>query len=69
MTAPRTRIEVQPDSDGGWSVTRDCIVDGHFADLPAANGYAAACARRAQRAGIAVILHTLPAEPSPQSAH
>lgn len=57
-----TRIEVWPDGDGGWTVTRDRIVEGCFNEPMAANDYAAACARRAQRAGMAVMLRTLQRE-------
>jgi len=57
-----TRIEVWPDGDGGWTVTRDRIVDGCFNELMAANDYAAACAQRAQRAGMAVTLRTVQRE-------
>ena len=57
MTTASTRIEVRPDSEGGWAVTRDCIIDGFFVDVCAANDYACACAQRAQRAGMAVSLH------------
>lgn len=52
----RIRIEVRPDIRGGWSVTRDRIVDGCFRRLDAANDYASACARRARRAGLTVQL-------------
>lgn len=62
MNHASIRIEVRPDTDGGWSVTRDCIVDACFSDRVAANDYASACAHRAQRAGLAVSLHTVPAE-------
>lgn len=50
------RIEVRPDIRGGWSVTRDSILDGCFSSLEAANDYASACARRARRAGMTVEL-------------
>jgi hypothetical protein len=63
MTTPTTRIEVQPEVDGGWSVARNRIVDAYFNDLAAANDYASACAQRAQRAGMAVSLLVLPAKP------
>lgn len=62
MTDRITRIEVQRDAEGGWSVARDCIVDGHFQDLVAANDYASACAHRARRAGLSVCLHVMPPE-------
>lgn len=68
MTTRTTRIEVQPETDGGWSVARNRIVDGYFNDLEAANDYASACARRAQRAGMAVSLHILPMEPPSNAA-
>ncbi|HRN62645.1 MAG TPA: hypothetical protein PK743_03320 [Luteimonas sp.] len=61
MTAT-TRIEVHPDADGGWAVTRDRIIDGHFSEVAAANDYASACAQRARRAGMAVSLDTVPTE-------
>ena len=61
-------IEVQPEHDGGWSVARDRIVDGYFSELQAANEYASTCARRAQRAGMAVSLRILPAEPPTDAA-
>lgn len=60
MTTTTIHIEVQADAEGGWSVARDRIVDGHFADLVAANDYANACAQRARRAGIAVELRIVP---------
>jgi len=63
-----TRIEVWPDGDGGWTVTRDRIVDGCFDELMAANDYASACAHRAQRAGMAVTLRTLQRESSTSAA-
>ena len=50
------RIEVQCDREGGWSVLRDRVVDGYFSDVAAANDYASACARRAERAGLNVNL-------------
>lgn len=50
------RIEVQCDREGGWSVVRNCVVDGYFSDVAAANDYASACARRAERAGLVVSL-------------
>lgn len=56
MDQGRIRIEVRPDIRGGWSVTRDRIIDGCFRDLDAANDYASACARRARRAGLSVQL-------------
>ena len=56
MDQDRIRIEVRPDIRGGWSVTRDRIVDGCFRRLDAANDYASACARRARRAGLTVQL-------------
>jgi cyanophycinase-like exopeptidase len=58
----RIRIEVRADVEGGWSVIRNCIVDGHFNDVAAANDYASACAQRARRAGMAVSLDTAPIE-------
>lgn len=65
MTSASTRIEVRPDIEGGWAVTRDCIIDGCFVDVGAANDYASACAQRAQRAGMAVSLQVAsPAQPS-----
>lgn len=60
MTRRSMRIEVQQEPDGGWNVARDCIVDGHFSDLVAANDYASSCAQRAQRAGMDVCLVTAP---------
>lgn len=45
------RIEVHPDVDGGWTVTRDRIVDGHFAALDRAEVYARTCVERARAAG------------------
>lgn len=63
-----TRIEVKPDIEGGWAVTRDCIIDGYFVDVGAANDYASACAQRAQRAGIKVSLHVAAALPSSSEA-
>ncbi|WP_202839561.1 hypothetical protein [Luteimonas saliphila] len=68
MIEGRIRIEVQRDVDGGWSVTRNRIVDGCFSDIAAANDYASACAHRARRAGIAVELRTAPAETVPHLA-
>ena len=62
MATGTTRIEVRPDTDGGWAVVRDCIVDGHFSDVAAANDYASACARRAHRAGMVVALEPAPAD-------
>jgi len=64
MTQHITHIEVQPERDGGWSVARNRIVDGYFDDLQAANDYASACARRAQRAGMEVSLTAWPSKPS-----
>ena len=64
MTHSSTRIEVKPDIEGGWAVTRDCIIDGYFVELDAANDYASACAQRAQRAGITVSLQVAQAQPS-----
>lgn len=63
MNQATTRIEVRPDIDGGWAVTRNCIVDGYFSDVTAANDYAHACAHRAKRAGLMVSLHTGSASP------
>ncbi|TWT19081.1 hypothetical protein FQY83_11980 [Luteimonas marina] len=68
MTQGTTHIEVWPDGEGGWTVTRDRIVDGCFNEMMAANDYASACARRAQRAGLVVTLRTLRWEPSPSAA-
>lgn len=68
MIKGRTRIEVQADVDGGWSVVRDRIVDGHFDTPAAANDYASACAQRARRAGMAVTLDTHPPERLPPAA-
>ena len=68
MNQSRIRIEVRPDVQGGWSVTRDCIVDGYFSQLDAANDYASACARRARRAGMAVELDIAPEPASPHVA-
>lgn len=68
MKQGTTRIEVRPDVDGGWTVTRDRIVDGCFEELVAANDYASACAHRAQRAGMAVTLCTVPPESSSAAA-
>lgn len=76
MAQASTRIEVSPDIEGGWAVTRDCIIDGYFVDVGAANDYASACAQRARRAGIAVSLQvaamqsssTEEASPSPAPA-
>jgi hypothetical protein len=62
------RIEVQRDIEGGWAVTRDQIIDGYFSDIAAANDYASACAHRAQRAGMAVVLNTVPADSAPHLA-
>ncbi len=62
------RIEVKPDIEGGWTVTRDCIIDGCFVDVGAANDYASACAQRARRAGIAVTLRTAPSRPGIEAA-
>lgn len=62
MAIARIRIEVRADVEGGWAVIRDCIVDGHFSDVVAANDYASACAQRARRAGMAVSLDTAPTE-------
>ncbi|WP_298577105.1 hypothetical protein [uncultured Luteimonas sp.] len=68
-TAPASiRIEVKPDIEGGWAVTRDCIIDGYFVDVGAANDYASACAQRARRAGIAVSLQVAPPPPSIEAA-
>lgn len=64
MSNASTRIEVRPDIEGGWAVTRDCIIDGYFVDVAAANDYASACAQRAQRAGMAVSLEVAPMPPS-----
>ena len=64
MVQASTRIEVKPDIEGGWAVTRDCIIDGYFVDVRAANDYASACAQRAQRAGITVSLQVAQARPS-----
>jgi hypothetical protein len=64
----RIRIEVRPDVQGGWSVTRDRIVDGYFSEHDAANDYASACARRARRAGMAVELDIAPAATLPHIA-
>ena len=52
-----TYITVQPDADGGWSVTRDRIVDGHFAHFDRAEVYARHCADRARAGGLDVQLH------------
>ncbi|MGY1410962.1 hypothetical protein ACW5EG_15485 [Luteimonas sp. A611] len=62
MTHASTRIEVKPDIEGGWAVTRDCIIDGYFVDIRAANDYASACAQRAQRAGMTVSLQVAEAQ-------
>lgn len=45
------RIDVLPDADGGWSVTRDRIVDAHFDHRDRAIDYAWLCQDRAERAG------------------
>ena len=63
VTHASTRIEVTPDIEGGWAVTRDCIIDGYFVDLGAANEYASACAQRARRAGLAVTLQVAATQP------
>ncbi|MDH7453901.1 hypothetical protein QF205_12610 [Luteimonas composti] len=63
-----TRIEVRPDVDGGWAVTRDCIIDGYFVDIAAANDYASACAQRARRAGMSVSLLVAAAQPASSEA-
>lgn len=63
MSNATTRIEVRPDVEGGWAVTRDCIIDGYFVDVEAANDYASACAQRAARAGMAVTLAVAPTPP------
>jgi hypothetical protein len=68
VTHASTRIEVRPDVDGGWAVTRDCIIDGYFVDVEAANEYASACAHRARRAGMSVTLHVARPVPSTQAA-
>lgn len=68
MSTYPTRIEVQPEADGGWSVARNRIVDAYFNDVAAANDYASACARRAQRAGMAVSLHVVPEAPPSNAA-
>lgn len=68
MTTRTTRIEVQAESDGGWSVARNRIIDAYFVDLEAANDYACSCANRAQRAGMAVSLHILPMDPPSNAA-
>ena len=68
MTSVSTRIEVRPDVDGGWAVTRDCIIDGHFVDIAAANDYASACAQRARRAGMSVSLLVAAAQPASSEA-
>ncbi|WP_457020211.1 hypothetical protein [Luteimonas sp. A482] len=59
---------MKPDIEGGWAVTRDCIIDGYFVDIRAANDYASACAKRAQRAGITVSLQVAAAQPSSTEA-
>lgn len=65
MNIASTTIEVRPDVEGGWAVTRDCIIDGYFVEVGAANDYASACAQRAQRAGMAVSLQVAsPSQPS-----
>lgn len=68
MTTHPTRIEVQPEADGGWSVARNRIVDAYFTDVAAANDYASACARRARRAGMSVSLHVAPEVPPSNAA-
>ena len=69
MVHASTRIEVSPDIEGGWAVTRDCIIDGYFVDIRAANDYASACAQRAQRAGMTVSLQVAEAQlPSIEAA-
>jgi hypothetical protein len=68
MTTHSTRIEVQPEADGGWSVARNRIVDAYFNEVAAANDYASACARRAQRAGLSVSLHMVPETPASNAA-
>ncbi len=68
MIHATTTIEVRPDVEGGWAVTRDCIIDGYFADVAAANDYASACAQRAQRAGMSVRLHVASARAMPHEA-
>ncbi|MGJ4730149.1 hypothetical protein [Luteimonas sp. SDU101] len=68
MSPASIRIEVKPDVEGGWAVTRDCIIDGYFIDVAAANDYASACAQRARRAGITVSLLTASPPPSSEAA-
>ena len=68
MHSTTTRIEVRPDIEGGWAVTRDRIVDGYFSEVAAANDYASACAHRARRAGMTVSLCTHPSEQAPPAA-
>lgn len=63
MSHSTTRIEVKPDIEGGWAVTRDCIIDGYFVELDAANDYASACAQRARRAGLTVTLQVPSTQP------
>lgn len=45
------RIDVLPDAEGGYTVSRDRVVDGHFDDATAAVEYAEQCVSRAKRAG------------------
>jgi len=68
MVQASTRIEVKPDIEGGWAVTRDCIIDGYFVEVGAANDYASACAQRARRAGIMVSLQVAAMQPSSSEA-
>lgn len=47
----RIRLEVLPNAEGGWSVTRDRIVTGHFDRKADAVQDAAAAGRKLWKAG------------------
>lgn len=47
----RIRLEVLPDAEGGWSVTRDRIVTGTFPTKHKAVLYAAATGRKLKKSG------------------
>ncbi len=47
----RIRLEVLPDKEGGWSVTRDRVVTAGFTRKAPAVAYAAEIGRRLKRAG------------------
>lgn len=53
----RVKFEVVPDSDGGWSVTRDHVVTGTFGTKAAAIEYAVDAANRAWKSGSPAQLH------------